>query len=87
MFRNNNKKKEPKFEVKYYSGYKGEETPRAVVVGEREFKIEEILERKRVRDQKTGKKYEVFTCKMEGDVVRIEIFESGEWSISFPENS
>lgn len=76
-----------KFEVKFYSGYKGEETPRSVVIGEREFKIEEVLERSRVLDKKSGKKSEVFKCKMEGEIVKIEIFESGEWAISFPEDS
>lgn len=81
------KKEELRFEVKFYSGYKGEETPRSVIIGEREFKIEEVLERSRVLDQKSGKRYEVFTCKMEGEIVKIEKFESGEWAISFSEDS
>ncbi|NIM90258.1 MAG: hypothetical protein GTO17_04840 [Candidatus Aminicenantes bacterium] len=72
-----------KFEVKFHSGYKGDETPRSVVMGEREFKIEEIVERKRVLDQGSGKRYEVFICKMEGEMVQLERHESGEWGISF----
>jgi len=76
-----------KFEVKFYSGQKGDETPRSVIMGEREFKIEEIMERKRVLDQKSGKRYEVFTCKMEGEIVKIERYESGEWGISFLEKT
>jgi len=75
------------FEVKFYSGYKGEEIPRSVIIGEREFKIEEIIERKRVQDFKSGKRYEVFKCKMEGEMVKIERYESGEWGISFLEES
>ena len=84
-----NKEEEEKliFEVKFYSGYKGEEIPRSVVVGDTEFDIEEIIERKRVVDQKTGKQYEVFTCKMKGEIVKIEKFESGEWAISFQNKS
>ena len=74
-----------KFEVKFHSGYKGDETPRSVIMGEREFKIEEILERKRVLDEKSGKRYEVFLCKMEGEMVKLERYESGEWGISFLE--
>ena len=71
------------FELKFYSGYKGKETPRAVVIGNREFKIEEIVSRKRVMDQKSGRRFEVFKCKMEGDIVEIKVFESGKWEILF----
>jgi hypothetical protein len=71
------------FDLKFYSGYKGEEVPRAVVIGSREFKIEEIISRKRVLDQISGKRFEVYKCKMEGGIVEIKVFESGEWEISF----
>jgi hypothetical protein len=76
-----------KFEVKFYSGYKGDEIPRSVIMGEREFKIEEIIERKRVLDQVSGKRYEVFICKMEGEMVKLERYESGKWGISFLEKT
>jgi len=56
-------------------------------MGEREFKIEEIMERKRVLDQGSGKRYEVFICKMEGEMVKLERHESGEWGISFLEKA
>jgi len=74
-----------KFKVKFHSGYKSDETPKSVIMGEREFKIEEIRDRKRVLDKKSGKRYEVFTCKMEGEIVKLEKYESGEWGISFLE--
>jgi len=74
-----------RFELRFYSGYKGKEVPRAVVIGTREFKIEEIVSRKRVLDQTTGKRLEIFQCRMEGKRVKIIHFESGEWEISFPE--
>jgi hypothetical protein len=74
-----------RFELRFYSGYKGKEIPRAVVIGKREFKIEEIVSRKRVLDQRTGKKLEIFQCRMEGKRVKIIYFESGKWEISFPE--
>jgi len=74
-----------RFELRFYSGYKGKEIPRAVVIGTREFKIEEIVSRKRVLDQTTGKKLEIFQCRMEGKRVKIIHFESGEWEISFLE--
>ena len=71
------------FEVRFYSGYKGRETPRAVVIGDREFTIQEILWRKRGRDRQSGKTFETFKCRMEGDIVRITYHESGEWTLSF----
>lgn len=81
------KKKEGsgKFELLFYSGYKGEETPKAVIIGNRTFNIEEIVSRKRVCDQKSGEIFEVFLCKMEGETVKITVFESGKWEIFFSE--
>ncbi|MGD2246516.1 MAG: hypothetical protein PVI11_08225 [Candidatus Aminicenantes bacterium] len=75
------------FELRFYSGYKGEEIPRAVVIGKREFKIQDVISRQRVLDQATGRKSEVFECRMEGETVKIIRFETGEWEISFPEDS
>jgi len=72
-----------KFEIQFYSGYKGDETPKAVIIGNRKFNIEEIISRKRVLDKKTGKKLEIYKCKMEGEIVKIKISESGEWEIAF----
>ena len=76
-----------KFEVRFYAGYKGEEIPRSVVIGSREFKIDEILSRKRVLDQKSGRRMEIYRCQMEGEIVEIAKFESGEWSLSFSEKT
>ena len=82
------KKKEEggKFELKFYSGYKGEETPRAVIIGNKEFNIEEVLSRKRICDKKSGEKSEIFKCKMKGEIVKITVFESGKWEILFSED-
>ncbi len=84
---NNKSKDKTSFELRFYSGYKGGETPKAVVIGNRELKIEKILWRKRVFDQKTKKTFEVFKCKMEEEIVKITIYESGEWAISFSEET
>lgn len=78
-----NKAKKSKFELKFYEGYKRGETPRAVIIGNREFKIDKVIWRKRIQDQKTGKTHEIFKCMMEGDKVKITIHESGKWEISF----
>ncbi|MDH5467575.1 MAG: hypothetical protein OEY25_09170 [Candidatus Aminicenantes bacterium] len=87
MCRSKDKEDGAKFELRFYSGYKGKEIPRAVVIGSREFVIEEVVSQKRVLDQKTGKRFEVFDCRMEGQRVKIKHFESGEWEISFPEET
>lgn len=87
MSRGKDDKKDGRFELRFYSGYKGEEVPRAVVIGSREFEIEKIESRKRVLDRTTGKRFEVFQCRMEGEKVKIIRFASGEWEISFPEKA
>ena len=87
MSRKKDDAEDVQFGLRFYSGYKGEEIPRAVVIGKREFKIQDVISRKRVLDQTTGKMSEVFQCRMEGEAVRIIRFESGEWEISFPEEA
>jgi len=80
------KKKSPdcaRFELKFYEGYKGREIPRAVVIGNREFKIDEILDRKRALDHITGETKEIFTCKMEGQTVKIILYRSGKFEIAY----
>ena len=72
-----------KFELKFYDGYKGKERPKAVIIGNREFKIEEIIWRRRIHDKKTGSTYEVFKCKMDEETVKITIHDSGKWDIEF----
>lgn len=54
-----------------------------MIIGCREFKIDRIIGRKRVFDQRTGKSCEVFTCRMEGTSVRIVIEDSGDFEIDY----
>ena len=72
-----------RFELRFYDGYKGKETPRSVIIGNREFKIDRVLERTRVCDELTGKTSNVFTCEMEGQRVRITVLESGQFEIAY----
>jgi len=76
-----------KFDVIFYSGYRGKETPRAVIIGEREFKIEEIIERKRVMDAVSGERYELFKAKMQEEIIEIRRYDSGGWEILFCKKS
>jgi len=80
-------KESREFKINFYSGYREEETPRSIHVGNREFQIEEILWRKRAFDPKSGRISEIFKCKIEGEVVEIRREEQGEWSIHFSKNS
>jgi hypothetical protein len=72
-----------RFELRFYEGYKGKESPRSVIIGCREFKIDSILDRKRVLDARTAKSCEVFTCKIDGQKVRLVIHDSGEFEITY----
>jgi hypothetical protein len=72
-----------RFQLRFYEGYQAMETPRAILIGDREFSIDSVLERKRVRDKRTGKKSEVLTCDMEGHRVRIIIHESGKFELIY----
>jgi hypothetical protein len=75
----------PPEEVKVlcYSGYKGEEAPRAVVIGEKEIAVEKILSRKRISDSATGRLREVFICKTSRGTAKIDRDEGGKWTVVF----
>jgi hypothetical protein len=75
--------KKGRFELCFYEGYRNRETPRSVIIGDREFLIEQIFWRKRVQDEKSGKTVEVFKCKMDGQTVRISVEDSGKFEITF----
>lgn len=49
-------------EVKIYSGYKGEERPRAISIDGKEFLIERILYKEIVEDFKTRERKTIFLC-------------------------
>jgi len=71
-----------KIRVSFYSGYKGEETPRALFIDGQEHPIEEILERRRVADIASGETGDLFICKVAGKTVKIKIDQSGHCEIS-----
>ena len=66
-----------------YSGYKADETPRAILVDDTEIAIKKILSRKRIRDVGTGRIREVFEGKTDRGVVRMEKDDQGNWSAVF----
>jgi hypothetical protein len=68
--------------VKFYSGYKAEETPRAVSIEGEEYPIEEILRLKRTFNSGSKKMTESFEVMIEGKTFRLEETEEGEWLLS-----
>ena len=67
-----------KISVRFYSGYKGEETPRSYLVGDAEYAVEKVLSRKRCQDKDSGRQYELFVCRVGGKTVKIRRDETGE---------
>jgi hypothetical protein len=72
-------------EVECYSGYRAEETPRAVTLGGKRLEVAEVLSRKRLRDSSTHRTFEVFHCRLvDGRPVSLERSEEGTWRGRFP---
>lgn len=71
--------------ILFYEGYKGQETPRAIIIGDKEFKIQKILWRKRIKDHHTGKTYRVFKCFLREKWVKIILDEKGKVDLTFLE--
>lgn len=66
-----------KVKVKFYSGYKGEETPRSVLIEGQEFVISRILERKKILDPKTGEVRREYTIELKDGLAVLKISSSG----------
>ncbi|MGQ9671975.1 MAG: hypothetical protein ACUVV5_02440 [Candidatus Aminicenantales bacterium] len=72
--------------VVYYSGYQSEETPRSVFIRGREYPVDEVLWRKRVMDQDSGKRTDIFICKVAGRRIEIRRDETGRSEL-FPSDA
>ena len=70
--------------VVFYSGYKGRETPRAIVLRGREYPVEKILSRKRIQDKESGERYELFRCRVAGKDITLRVGPSGECRVVGP---
>jgi len=64
--------------VRFYSGYKGEETPRAIVVAGREHPVDKVIWRKRGQEKDSGESYELVRCRVAGQEVTLKVSPSGE---------
>jgi hypothetical protein len=70
-----------KITVRFYSGYKGEETPQSFSVGGKEYAVEKVLSRKRGLDKDSGEHYDLFVCRVAGKTVTIRKNELDECEI------
>jgi hypothetical protein len=69
--------------VESYAGYKGEETPRAVVLDGTRFEVASVISRERALDRDSGRIRDVWKCRLEdGRTVTVERLESGSWRVS-----
>jgi hypothetical protein len=73
-----------KIEVVFYSGYKGRETPRAVIFEGREYPVEKVLWRRRVQDKDSNERLDLFRCRVAGKEITLRISPSGESRILGP---
>jgi len=64
--------------VRFYSGYKGEETPRAIVVSGREYPVDKVIWRKRGREKDSRESFELIRCRVAGQEITLKISPSGE---------
>jgi hypothetical protein len=67
-----------RIEMLFYAGYKGEETPRAIVVDGRVHPVEAVLSRTRGLRNDTGTTFEIFRVRIAGRTVVIRRSDSGE---------
>lgn len=72
-----------KVKVKFYSGYKGEETPMSVLFKDKELSIDRILERKKILDQATGEVREEYRIKLNGRLAILKVYGSKECELLF----
>jgi len=68
--------------VESYSGYRGEETPRVVVIDAVRLDVVKILRRERVLDRADGSMRDVWRCRLaDGSDVTVERLENGMWRV------
>lgn len=69
-------------QVRFYSGFRGDETPRTVILSGREYPVLKILWRKRVRFDKHDREIESFRCQLPDRQVDIRCERSGDTTVA-----
>ncbi|MGB8957763.1 MAG: hypothetical protein WCC00_02000 [Candidatus Aminicenantales bacterium] len=69
--------------VERYAGYKGDETPRAVIFDGMRLEVIEILLRKRVLDPASSRIRDIWRCRLaDGRQVVVERLDGETWRVS-----
>jgi len=69
--------------VESYAGYKGQETPRAVILEAKRLEVVSILSRKRALDPASGRMRDIWRCRLEdGRDVVVERLDNDTWRVS-----
>jgi len=76
----------PEPRARFYAGFKGDETPRAVIISGKEYPVERILWRKRIAPAERSEEIEVFLCQLPDRQVEIRRSLSGETRIRIIED-
>ena len=80
---------EKALDIRFHSGYCGDEKPRAVIIGANEYPIQEILDTKRIQNSLTGERSEIFICRLSSPIrdmccnIEIRIFKEHRFEIKF----
>jgi hypothetical protein len=69
--------------VGFHAGYKGNEKPRKITMDGEELAVEHVLERRRIRDHKTGQLHEEFTCVVNKRLAKLSIYPEGQHYLTF----
>jgi len=68
--------------VECYAGYRGDETPRTIILCGTRLPVASVLSRKRLSDASTGRATEVFECRLKaGWTITLERSEDGAWRV------
>ena len=76
-------------DIRFYAGYRGEEMPRAVIIGNKKYPIKEILGIQRIQNHLTCERSEIFKCRLASAIrdkcctVEIRVFEHHRFEIKF----
>lgn len=76
---------EEKIQVEFYAGSKGEELPRQIRLDEDFFQVDEVLESRRELRLEEARWREIFICRVDGFLTKLEKHPSGQWRIKLIE--
>ncbi|MBD3413030.1 MAG: hypothetical protein GF421_01190 [Candidatus Aminicenantes bacterium] len=78
MTKNKSKPENTEPRVTFYSGYRGEETPRSIVIEGQEWEVKRIIKREMVMNSRSGERMRRFVCETRGCTYLVLVPESGE---------